>query len=208
MAKRFRDFWKTVVSDDSEDTEYILNQYLRDMDKKIAYAKETVRKQNNFYDNFKKQREDAEKLALKREKQAGIALKAGEEELSQKALAESIHYKEKMNEYQSYIEETEDGIKVLREQLRTLELEHRNLLDKKNSLIARVTRAKALQGIQATLGSLKSEHFRGELRRVQEQITKLTPEKPASTEEELDEIDKKISQLKEEKVETIEEKPE
>lgn len=191
----FRKFIKSIyhqIMDDTDDPAYKLNQYLIKMNKEIISAKEVISKQINFRNNFNQQLLEAEKLVTKRDKQADIAKKAGEEELAQKAIAESKYYTEKVQEYTTYVAETEAGIKELKEQLGTLEREYQNVLDKKNSLVARVTRANALAGIQFTLNSLQSDHFRGEIGR----FDQTQNEKKDTTEDDLDEIDKSINQLK------------
>lgn len=201
---RFRNFFKTTyhqVVDDIENPESMLKQYLKDTEKEIFAVKDAVNSQMEYLENFKKQQEEAKLLIVKREKQAQIAAKAGADTLADKALVEKAHYETKIEEYESYILETKTGITDLKEKQYTLEREYYNLLDKKNSLIARVNRAKVQYSIEKTLQSLKSEKLLKNLQLIQDDIHQLTGQKEATpnTEiDELDEIDNQINQLKKE----------
>jgi lia operon protein LiaH len=198
--KRLRNVLKATyhqIMDDVETPESMLKQYLRDIENEIITAKEVISKQQVFYDNFRRQQEEASQLVVKRGKQAQIATKSGEDTLANKALTEMKHYETKVKEYESYALETEAGIKNLREQLAQLQREYLDLLDKKNSLVARVSLSKAKQRLNATLKSLTSEHTLGEFQRIHDQIKEMEVDKDEdsfsnATE---DKIDLSINQL-------------
>jgi lia operon protein LiaH len=203
---RFRRFFKSTyqqVISEIENPESMLKQYLKDMEKEIFIVKDVINKQISYLQNFQKQQEEAKLLVVKREKQAEIAAKAGEETLAHKAATEKIHYQAKVEEYAAYINETETGIEDLKEKLYTLEREYLNLVDKKNSLVARVHRAKAQHSINRTLEALKSEEILNDFQRINDEINHLNGQNEITktTEiEELDEIDLRIEKLKESKV--------
>jgi len=199
---RFRQFFKSTyrsVMSEIENPESMLKQYLKDMEKEIFAVKEVISDQIGYLNNFQRQHEEAKLLIIKREKQSQIAAKAGDEKLANKALAEKAHYELKLEEYASYIQETEEGINNLKDKLYTLEREYSNLVDRKNSLIARVSRAKAQHSIEQTLQSLKSEEILNDFRRIHDEINYLNGQKELmkKTEtDELDEIDLQINKLK------------
>jgi phage shock protein A len=203
---RFRRFFKSTyrqVMSDIENPESMLKQYLKDMEKEIIVVKDVISKQIGYLQNFENQHKEAQLLVIKREKQAEIAAKAGEDTLAKKATAEKIHYQAKLEEYTTYIKETEIGIADLKEKLYTLEREYLNLIDKKNSLIARISRAKAHHSIDQTLQSLQSEEILNDFQRIHDEINHLNGKKEitkTSEIDELDEIDLRIEKLKESKV--------
>ncbi|MCH5586219.1 PspA/IM30 family protein [Shimazuella sp. AN120528] len=204
---RFRRFFKSTyrqVISEIEDPESMLKQYIKDMEKEIFVVKDVISKQIGYLQNFQKQQEEAKLLVIKREKQAEIATKAGEEALAKKASNEKVHYQAKTEEYAAYITETEAGIEDLKEKLYTLEREYLNLVDKKNSLIARANRAKAYHSINQTLEALKSEELLNDFQRINDEINHLNGHQKVITKtneiEELDEIDLRIEKLKESKV--------
>jgi phage shock protein A len=202
---RFRRFFKSTyrqVINEIENPESMLKQYLKDMEKEIFIVKDVISKQINYLQNFQKQYEEAKLLVVKREKQAEIASKAGEESLATRAANEKNHYEAKLEEYASYISETETGIEELKEKLYILEREYLNLVDKKNSLIARANRAKAFNSINRTLEALKSDELINDFQKINDEINhfngkKVVTEKPEI--EELDEIDLQIKKLNESK---------
>lgn len=202
---RFRRFFKSTyrqVISEIENPESMLKQYLKDMEKEIFVVKDVINKQISYLQNFQKQHEEAKLLIVKREKQAEIAFKAGEEALATRASNEKIHYQAKLEEYAAYISETETGIENLKEKLYTLEREYLNLVDKKNSLVARANRAKAHHSINRTLEALKSEELVSDFQKINDEINHLNGQKELTktTEiEELDEIDLRIQKLKESK---------
>jgi phage shock protein A len=203
---RFRHFFKSTyrqVKNEIENPESMLKQYLHDMEKEIFDVKEVIRTQTVYLQNFQKQLEEAKLLIVKREKQAEIATKAGEVQLATKAAAEKAHYELKIEEYGTYIAETESGIVDLKDKLYTLEREYHNLVDRKNSLIARVSRAKAHHSINRTLQALKSEEILNDIQRIHDEINHLNGIKEVSKNNEtteLDEIDLRINKIKESQV--------
>jgi phage shock protein A len=169
------------------------------MEKEIITVKDVISKQIGYVTNFQQQHEEAKLLTIKREKQAEIAAKAGDENLANKALAEKAHYEMKIEEYAGYIQETETGINDLKDKLYTLEKEYSNLVDKKNILVAQVSRAKAYHSIDQTLQALKSEEMLQDFQKIHDEINHLNGQKDLTKKteiEELDEIDLQINKLK------------
>ncbi|MBA4494147.1 PspA/IM30 family protein [Paenactinomyces guangxiensis] len=174
--KRLRDFLAATyheVMDELENPEAMLKQYLREVEKEIEKAKDTIVKQQMMGKEFARQLEEAKKLAARREKQAQIAFQAGEEELSRKAFAEMKHYEAKAKEYQEYTVKSEEQVKELREQLGKLEKKYQDLKDKKNDLVARAAVAKAKYSMNATLSFVASDSALKEFKRIEDRITEM-----------------------------------
>lgn len=174
--KRLRDFLLATyheVMDDLEKPEAMLKQYLRDVEKEISRARDTIVKQEIMIKKFQFQKEEAEKLAARRKKQAQIAFDAGEEALSRKALAEMKHYEAKAEEYREYVAQASKQVKELREQMGKLVKKYQDLQDKKNELIARAAVAKAKQSINATLNFFDSESALKEFKRIENRIAEM-----------------------------------
>lgn len=140
IVKRIRDLAVATIHeglDQLENPVVMLNQYLRDMEKEIKQAEEAITKQTMLQANFLKEKHEAEKILTKREEQAEIAMKTGEEELAKKALMSKQRFAEKVHFYTEITEQNETKIVELKQQLAALRDKYREMKDRKYALMAR-----------------------------------------------------------------------
>ncbi|WP_445505701.1 PspA/IM30 family protein [Niallia sp. 03091] len=95
----------------------LLNQYLKECEKETEKVKKLVERQYKLKEEFTKELQQAEELANKRNHQAAIAEKAGEEELLQFALLEK-------NQYEERSQRLKESIKITEKQLIELETKY------------------------------------------------------------------------------------
>ncbi|MGQ4669179.1 PspA/IM30 family protein, partial [Metabacillus halosaccharovorans] len=74
----------------------VLNHYLRQCEAETEKVRKLVERQYLLKDEFNREYNEAVHLAEKRQRQAEIALKAGETELYEFALREQSHYEERV----------------------------------------------------------------------------------------------------------------
>lgn len=73
----------------------LLNQYLRQCEQETEKVQKLIERQYRLKEEFSREYHQAAELANKRKSQAELAAKAGESELQQFAMQESIHYEER-----------------------------------------------------------------------------------------------------------------
>lgn len=176
ILKRLRDITAATINevlDHVEDPIAMLNQYMRDMEEEISKAELAVARQTALEKKWKQEMEEAGQMAEKRERQAKLAVQAGEEELARKALKEKHYYKQKAAEYLQLYEATKQQAEQLREQLLQMKDKFYEMRNKKYALLARANAAKAQQNISMTMIKFDTERAEKRFKRMEEKVMQL-----------------------------------
>lgn len=140
VMKRVRDLTAARTNDQTarnEDPVKFIDGCLMEQREQIA---QTERLQQQFAAHARGLRQElavAEQLRQKREQQAGIALKLGEEQIARLAWQEKLELTEKSERFAELLEQSSQSVAVLEEQLRKLRAEYAETLDKRRYAAAR-----------------------------------------------------------------------
>lgn len=153
-----------------EDPEKILNQTLLDMKDQLVKAKQQVAVAIADEKRLEKQYLAEEKKAKEWEDKARLALKAGNEELARKALAEKSTYAQNAAGYKAEWQKQKMMTDKLRASLKQLSDKIDDAGRKKNLLVARAKRAKAQQDIQSTMSGMSDNSAFSAFDRMSEKV--------------------------------------
>jgi phage shock protein A len=96
----------------------------------------------------------AEEMRQKREHQALLALKAGEEEMARLVLQEKLMHEEKAAQYKELYDRSRDHLVELEEQLGQLQADYREVADKRSYYMARLESVRLQQRMNEHLGGV------------------------------------------------------
>lgn len=141
VMKRVRDITVASLNDRlerSEDPVKLIDQFLRSTREEIAEADKLLRQYLNHTQQMKQQIEQAKALQEKREEQALLALKAGEEQIAKLALQEKILQEEKVKQYTELYDQSLRAIIELEDQVNLLKSEYQAVYEKRQYYAARM----------------------------------------------------------------------
>ncbi|AYV69342.1 MULTISPECIES: PspA/IM30 family protein [Niallia] len=134
----------------------LLNQYVRECEKETDKVKKMVERQYKLKEEFMKELQQAEQMAEKRQRQAEVASKAGEEELSAYAKQEQTHYEERVARLTESLKNTEQQLHEIetkymdmKHKLKDMKIRQMELMAKENITKAHHTMNKVLEEKQA-----------------------------------------------------------
>lgn len=159
IVKRMRDLGRASWNDMLEKVE----DPVRFLDRYLAEQTASMRDLDQLYQQtlkhthvLRKQYLDADHMVGKREEQAALALKAGEENLARLALQEKISYEEKADQYKRLYEQGKETSIELEDQLTELHTDIQEASEKREYFKARLQSLqlqKQLDARRATFGS-------------------------------------------------------
>lgn len=176
VLKRMRDIFVANVHEGLNQLEkpvVMLNQYLRDMEEEINHAKQAIIKQKTIAKNFERQKDDAVHMTDKRQKQAELALDAGEEQLARRALMEKKQHEAHIEHYQTLHEKAEQQVRDLKDQLNELEEKFQTLKNKKQALVARANAARTKEMMSISMNKTHAESTVREFQRLEDRIMEM-----------------------------------
>jgi phage shock protein A len=139
--KRVRDITVATLNDRlerSEDPVRLIDQFLMSTKQDITESEKLYQQVLMHANLMKNQLLQAESMRDKREQQALLALKAGEEHVAKMALQEKIIHEEKVAQYSELYEQSKNTIIELEEQLNLLKSEYQTVYDKRQYYVARM----------------------------------------------------------------------
>ncbi|WP_164931458.1 PspA/IM30 family protein [Longirhabdus pacifica] len=152
IFERIGDITSATLNDWLEQTQdpmKAINQYLYSQKRKVEQAKQLYYQCERYALQMKKQWLDAHEWMEKREEQAQLALKAGEEKLARLALQEKIQYEEKAEQYKKLYEQAESNQEQAEQQLISLQSNYNEVWEKREIIVARMQSVKLQQQIDA-----------------------------------------------------------
>lgn len=157
-----------------------LHQYLREMDKQMEKAQKALAGQFYLEKKYEILISEAEATAVKRARQAELAVAKGEDEIAKLALQEKIAEEEKIQMLRAQADITKNNTAKLVEQIEKLKAEYRDLQHKKLGLESRIHAAQSIKQGQEMLTVFKYEETSKGFVKAQEYVNKLEAEAKAS----------------------------
>ncbi|OUM84331.1 MAG: hypothetical protein BAA01_04650 [Bacillus thermozeamaize] len=182
VFRRMRDIGVATFHEMLEQTE----DPIRLMDRYLAELREQIHKLERLYRQcqvhvqfLKRQLVYSEEMKQKREHQAYLAMKAGEEEMARLAIQEKVHYEEKSRDYRVLCEESEKSLLEMENQLLELRMEYQELLEHRGYFQARLETVRLQQQMNQWTGKMGLRPDRQMFRRIEERISDLELESKA-----------------------------
>ncbi len=166
----------------SEDPAKMLNQVILDMNKQLVEAKKQVAVAIADEKRLRKQLENEGAVAEEWEKKAMMAIRAGDDELAKEALQRKKEHSSLAAQYKDQWEKQKTATDQLKTALRALNHKIEEAKRKKNVLIARERRAKAMKSIQETMSGLSDTSAFETFDRMSEKIDQMESEAEAASE--------------------------
>jgi len=134
IGRRVKDLTKATLGEmleKSEDPVRSIDQYLYDQKRKLNELEQLYREQLQHAYHVKGQLKDAVELAEKREKQAELAVRAGEEELAKIALEDKLKQLDKASRYESLARQSKETTLELEERIASLKADIEEVSEQK-----------------------------------------------------------------------------
>ncbi|MEI5908625.1 PspA/IM30 family protein [Bacillus spongiae] len=190
---------KTVVSaelhsliDKAEDPIIMIEQYLREMNQEIVSAEKATAKIMAEEKLLNRKIQEAKVLVEKRESQAIEALKSGREDLAKRALQDKKNVAEEVDQLVALHQKTQTQVDDLKDKLKVMKAEFREMELKRDGLKSRAQAAKAKTSINRSLSASNSMSAKKGFQRMEEKV--LQSEAEADTTEELQVMSKSLEQ--------------
>jgi len=156
VFRRIRDITVATLNEkleQSQDPVRLIDQFLHSTRQDIVEAEKLQQQCQVHSRQLKQQVDQAENMRDKREEQALLALKAGEDHLAKLALQEKLIYEEKIEQYQGLLTSSLESLKEIEEQLGELRMEYQTVYSKRQYYVARVETLRLQQKMNERTGS-------------------------------------------------------
>ncbi|MGU3470523.1 PspA/IM30 family protein [Paenibacillus sp. D51F] len=183
LFKRLRDLTLSNVYsliEKAEDPVKMTDQYIRDMADDLEDAEKAVAAQIALEKRFKKQYEEQEALAQKRNEQAHLAVQNGNVDLARRALEEKKSAEAKRDEFKTAYDSNKASADNLREKLGQMQKQLADLKNKRETLVARANAAKAQVDINRTMNGFGNDTAMAGLKRMEEKVLQMESQAEAS----------------------------
>lgn len=152
LLRRMRDI--TVASlnehlERSEDPVRLIDQYLAAQREQLQQSERLYQQCVTHAASLRQQYLTALETKEKREQQALLALKAGEEHMARIVLQEKLQAEEKSEQYRELYEQSKQSILDLDEELQQLKADYKEVADKRSYYLARMESARLQQRLHA-----------------------------------------------------------
>lgn len=174
IMRRVRDITLATLNEHlekSEDPVKLIDQFLMRTQQEIGEAERLYQQYVMHANQMKQQMNQAVELRDRREQQAMLALKAGEEYAAKLALQEKLMHEEKAENYEELFEKSKQAILELEEQLHTLKSEFQTVYDKRQMYIARMQTLRLQQRMNERAGFYGGQQVDNMFRRLDERVS-------------------------------------
>jgi len=141
LMRRMRDITVATLNDrleQAEDPIKLIDQYLTAQKEQIVESEKVYRQMMAHAQTLRQQMMSAEQLRDKREQQAMVALKAGEEHVAKMALQEKLIQEEKYAQFKELYDQSKLSIVELEEQIDQMKRDFDEVLAKRQYYLARL----------------------------------------------------------------------
>lgn len=159
IFSRLVDLLKANINDmidKAEDPEKMLKQIIIDMEEQLQKATQGLGQIMASERQAKKQLEAAQAESALWEERAKTALKAGNQELAQKAVESKLKSDANMTQYQKMHDELANQVETVREQVNLLKAKLEEARSRQAMLVARAQVTQARQGVAKAVGGIDS----------------------------------------------------
>lgn len=154
LMRRMRDITVATLNErleHAEDPVKLIDQYLAAQREQITQSEKVYRQLLAHAQTLRQQVAAAEQMKDKREQQAVIALKAGEEHVAKMALQEKLLHEEKYEQFKQLYEQSKHSIIELEEQLNQLKRDFDEVLSKRQFYMARLESVRLQQRMNESM---------------------------------------------------------
>jgi phage shock protein A len=156
----------------SQDPVKLIDQFLVSTRQDIGEAEKLRHQYASHTRQMKQQADQAAAMVNKREEQASMALKAGEEHLAKLALQEKILHEEKMDQYTELYTQSAAALQELDEQINQLKAEYQNVYSKRQYYYARMQTIQLQQRMNQR-GNYSGQNVPGMFNKLDDQVSDL-----------------------------------
>ncbi|MEX1029813.1 MAG: PspA/IM30 family protein [Paenibacillaceae bacterium] len=176
VMKRVRDISVATFNDKlerSEDPVRLIDRYLMEQNEQIQQSDKLHQQCVQHATQLKLQYVQAEQLRNKREEQAVMALKAGEDDLARLALQEKMLHDEKYVQYKQLYDQSMQSIVELSRQVDVLRADYQEVYNKRQYYVARMQSVQLQQRMNERLGFSGQQSGTRIFQRLEDRITGL-----------------------------------
>jgi phage shock protein A len=174
ILKRMRDITLATLNErleSAEDPVRMLDQFLFAQREQLKES-ERLHQQCAAHGAYLRQQYlNALEIKQKRENQAMLALKAGEENIARVVLQEKIQADERCEQFRGLYEQTKESITELEQQINELRAEYEEASSRRSYYIARMESARLQQRLNARMNHMGSDGIPRMFTRIDERVT-------------------------------------
>ncbi|MFE4572458.1 PspA/IM30 family protein [Paenibacillus chitinolyticus] len=155
ILKRIRDITVATLNErleESEDPIRLIDQYLSAKREQLMQSERLYQQCTAHASSLRQQYLSALETKEKREQQAALALKAGEENMARLILHEKLQAEERSDQYRGLYEQAGQSAAELEEELQTMRADYQEVLDKRGYYMARMESARLQQRLNSRMG--------------------------------------------------------
>jgi len=171
---RIRDITVATLNErleQSQDPVRLIDQFLHSTRQDITEAEKLLQQCQTHSRQLKQQVDQAETMRDKREEQALLALKAGEDHLAKLALQEKLIYEEKIEQYQGLLSTSLESLREIEEQLGELRMEYQTVYSKRQYYVARMETLRLQQKMNERTGAYGGQDVPKMFNRLEDRIS-------------------------------------
>ena len=174
VFRRMRDITVATLNErleQSQDPVKLIDQFLIATRDDITEVEKLFQQVASHTKQLKQQVDQATTMRDKREEQALMALRAGEDSLAKLALQEKIIYEEKIEQYGGLFEESRLSLRELENQMNDLKLEYQSVYSKRQYYTARMENLRIQQRMNQRMGEFGGKDVPKMFNRLEDNIT-------------------------------------
>ncbi|NEW08046.1 PspA/IM30 family protein [Paenibacillus sp. SYP-B3998] len=174
LIRRMRDITVATLNEHlerSEDPVRLIDQYLAAQREQLQQSEKLYQQCVGHAAALRQQYLTALETKEKREHQALLALKAGEEHMARIVLQEKLQAEEKSEQYRELYEQAKQSILDLDEELQQLKADYREVADKRSYYLARMESARLQQKLHARASSVAQDATPRMFGRLEERVS-------------------------------------
>jgi phage shock protein A len=174
LIRRMRDITVATLNEHlerSEDPVRLIDQYLAAQREQLQQSEKLYQQCVSHAAALRQQYLTALETKEKREHQALLALKAGEEHMARVVLQEKLQAEEKSEQYRDLYEQAKQSILDLDEELQQLKADYREVADKRSYYLARMESARLQQRLHARMSSVAQDATPRMFGRLEERVS-------------------------------------
>ncbi|KKO50877.1 PspA/IM30 family protein [Paenibacillus sp. DMB20] len=174
VFRRIRDITAATLNEkleQSQDPVRLIDQFLHSTRQDILEAEKLQQQCESHTRQLKRQVDQAETMRMKREEQALLALKAGEDHLAKLALQEKLIYEEKIEQYEGLLATSRESLREVEEQLGELRMEYQSVYSKRQYYVARMETLRLQQKMNERTGAYGGQDVPKMFNRLEDRIS-------------------------------------
>jgi phage shock protein A len=174
LIRRMRDITAATLKDRlerSEDPVRLIDQYLLAQREQLQQSERLYQQCVAHAAALRQQYLIALETKEKREHQALLALKVGEEQMARMVLQEKMQAEEKSDQYRDLYEQAKQSILDLDEELQQLKADYKEVAEKRNYYMARMESARLQQRLNARMSGVGQHSTPRIFNRIEENVS-------------------------------------